>query len=624
MANAFPEIEKRSYVLKAIGMALFAFELHDSSLIYMEKSLEITTSDLERYHILSFIGSIELDLSETVEEKEAQDEHVYKAYNLINAGLTLYREREEVKTFAESEDWKDVLQRNIINQARCEIKVGELDKAIAIMDKVYKDMDDFLDGKFVDDITAELEKREDFEKIILVVEQLKRLDLLVWLGFESAEGNDRFQRAAWKCKKEDFLIKTYNTLITEADKYNIGARVRNQLATVYRFVFPNYKEAKRLLFEILDEKRHVAFDDADEDFVFLARLQIADILTEQFRTAVDPKEKAILCGEMKNLALQHSLTMSNGFEPYESQTTVSLALMLGKLGPTSEFQDLMEKTFRKGIDSLTDTEAWNDSMGFRLLAKVLAFIPELRRDAQIAYSLIFSSVDEGILNPQEEAVGGNAAAGTEGKMEAIVKGEAVAPTGVEKHISSTETISLTSSTAQLNLGMTEQTQEVLSLTNDASISSEETEDSPTTEDLNPYSSIFCNGCSAPFSDWNLGSVYLCIVCTNCDLCEDCWKKRDRCNKGEEWTDWKRFCGEGHRYIRGPMVGWKGVKGGVLRFAGAEEEKTAEGEKDGVEGGDGKGRGEEIVFEEWIRGLQCRWEEAWTHFWKREELVVDIC
>jgi hypothetical protein len=286
----------------------------------------------------------------------------------------------------------------------------------------------------------------------------------------------------------------------------------------------------------------------------------------------------------------------------------------------NEFQDLMEKTFRGCIDVLMDSQAWNDSQGFRLLAKVLAFIPELKRDAQLAYSLQFSSVDESVLNPPKEVAEENAAE-AEGDKEIVANGGTVVSAGEGKQIPTTDTITTITEMAKSNAETSKRILALLPNIKGAPTPSEEAKETPKTEDLNPYSEIFCNGCSKLFSDWNKGSVYLCITCTNCDLCEDCWKMRDRCNKGEEWRDWKSFCGEGHRYIRGPVIGWKGVKGGVLKLDGVGEEKV-EG-KDGGEGGDNCREWEEIVFKEWLEGLQERWTEAWKGFWKKEELVVDI-
>lgn len=83
----------------------------------------------------------------------------------------------------------------------------------------------------------------------------------------------------------------------------------NLQASAYSFVFPNYDKAKRLLNEILGGKKWKYFDDADEGFVFMIRLQVADVLIKQLKAAIDSDQNTILHGEMKNLALQHGLAV---------------------------------------------------------------------------------------------------------------------------------------------------------------------------------------------------------------------------------------------------------------------------------------------------------------------------
>lgn len=585
MTKVFPDIGNTSEALKAIGMAFYNFQLYGPSLEYMHKSLAATTSDIERFHIFFWIGDVELPLSEADEEgSDEQMDHIRKAYDAVNAAMTLYEEKEEVKNFIHETAFKrDVVQFNLINKARCEIKLGEIDKAIASMDQAYAVLgdaaDNCLNDQFVNDITTSLEKSGEFEKLLSVVERFKKWDMIDWLGFETATGHDRLQHAAWECKKLDSMVKTYESVISDVDKYNLGAHIRGSFANAYHFVFLNYDEAKRLLNEILDGKKGKPFADADEDFVFAIRLQIADVLTKQFKAATDPDQKTILHGEMKNLALQHSLAVSRDFNPYESQTMISFALMTAKMGPTNEFQTIMDKTFRGCIDALTDTQAWNDSQAFRLLAKTLAFIPEMKRDAQIAYSLQFSTVDEKLLNPPDEVEEEKPVDVTLTNGENVQPAEEIAPT---EHAASTPP-------------------------------NDEDPAEAFTEQLNPSGAIYCDGCARNFSDWTEGSTYICIMCTNCDLCEDCFTKIDRCNKGEPWPEWKRYCGPDHRYIKGSIKGWKGVRDGVLRFEYPEEEGTEEK----------IGRLEEIKFTDWIDGVQERWSEAWKEFWGKEELVVDI-
>ncbi|CZR57803.1 uncharacterized protein PAC_07692 [Phialocephala subalpina] len=594
--NCFPDMNSSFSALKSVGMTFYNFQLYDVALAWIEKALQATTKDTERFHTLYWIGQLELDIGGTLSLKEDAEPHARKAYDAVNQSIALYQQNEEVKQYVQTNDMKILVEFNLTNRSRCEVRLGEIDKAIVTMDEAYAvqgdDPERSLSSDFLKEITAYLEEHEDFEKLMEVIGHFEKWDLLALLGFSYSDGHDTFQHAAWVCKKQDFLIKTYEKVISDVAKYNTGARVRGRLAYVYQRVFPNYDAAKRLLFEIVDGKnsKGETFRDSDEDFVFESRLQLADVLMAQFREAADPVQKIALHGEMKNLILQHNIAMGNDYNMYESQSMISLALMTGKMGPTNDFQSVVEKTFRACIDALTDNQAWNDCSGFRILAKVLAFVPEMKRDAQIAFSLQFSAVDDKLFNSHSESgseAGDEDAGEPANSPEVLTNGQAVVPAATED-----------STPAQVD-----------------------EPDKGTDEDLNPNSAIWCDGCGDTFSNWNVRPVYGCIICTNCDLCENCWKKKDACNKGEPWTEWKTYCGDNHKYIKGPMPGWKGVKDGVLRI-----ENIGEGElhqTDAIGSGHNIAKVEEIKFEVWLDEIQERWTEAWKGFWKREDLVVDI-
>lgn len=90
----------------------------------------------------------------------------------------------------------------------------------------------------------------------------------------------------------------------------------------------------------------------------------------------------------------------------ESQTQVMLGLMARTIGSPIEFQRLLDATFNSSVAGLTDSVGWNDFYSFRLLAKVLACVPGLERDARIALSCQFSitdvSVDHGNSDASDE------------------------------------------------------------------------------------------------------------------------------------------------------------------------------------------------------------------------------
>lgn len=269
-------------------MAFFTYKLFPLALEYMQKSLAITTSDIEHYHTLFWIANIKLRLSDTTVDVDEKMAHVQSAYQTINTGLALYQEKEEIRNWFDGNMYRlNIVQFNLIDKATCEIRLGDIDQAIITMDQAYAAMGDIpdnsLNNDFVNEITAYLEKTGDFEKLLSVVGRFKKWDLIYWLAVTESTGHDRFQHAAWECKRHDLMVKIYDTLMNDVEKFNIGAKIRSNLASTYQFVFPNDSEAKRLLNEILERKKGIPWQDADDDFVFTARLQLADVLVSTLR-----------------------------------------------------------------------------------------------------------------------------------------------------------------------------------------------------------------------------------------------------------------------------------------------------------------------------------------------------
>ncbi|KAF2500664.1 hypothetical protein BU16DRAFT_557121 [Lophium mytilinum] len=113
--------------------------------------------------------------------------------------------------------------------------------------------------------------------------------------------------------------------------------------------------------------------------------------------------------------------------------------------------------------------------------------------------------------------------------------------------------------------------------------------------------VWCDGgCGTGLNSWTT-PVFYCIICACTDLCTSCHAKRLAQNHGEPANSWRTFCGKDHKYIKGPIEGWRGVKDGVMRI----------GE-------------EEIPFQDWLKDLEeKRWKDAWTTFWKGGTGVKDI-
>lgn len=64
--------------------------------------------------------------------------------------------------------------------------------------------------------------------------------------------------------------------------------------------------------------------------------------------------------------------------------------------------------------------------------------------------------------------------------------------------------------------------------------------------------VHCDGsCRTSMESWSQ-PFYYCIVCPNCDLCEDCHSKRIKQTQGIMEETWLSFCGTNHRYIKAPI------------------------------------------------------------------------
>jgi tetratricopeptide (TPR) repeat protein len=611
VANILDDTPRPPSAHRAIGMVLGRFDFYDAALSELDKSLQLCDSTLERFKTLQEITSVELNYSEDEKFKIDSNEHVAKAYEAISTALALRPDMKEDEAKIEKDrllllqgivsDRLQLLSEALVERAVLEVKLGKLDEALSTIDEVRALVKDAnMSSKEFNEIMKAFEKRNQYDKIMSAVEKFTKWDLLGWLAWGSDEDNEIFRHAAKKCDKVDFMIHTYDSLMRWLDELGAGpdgAGIRLQLAIAYQTVFPNIKEAKRLLYEVIEGKKGGALRASNT--IFSARLNLSDILMKEFLDAKDPDEKSRIYAEMKSLAFRNHVALADDFEPYESQTAIPVALMARKLGPASEFQSGMEKIFKGCVTALTDKDGWNDSEAFRLLAKVLAWVPGLERDAQISVSLQFSCVDKEVFKTQNGSpdAGGpdeTAANATNGSLE---NNQAISATDMTK-----SGISLEKPVETAVANGNNPSAETIGDESTKARSAEKllSKESEPEEDLLAFWSIKCNGCDKIIRNWKDGPFYLCVVCTDIDLCLECYNKIQASNQGGEWKEWQTFCGLHHRYI-GPMKDWNGVKDGVIRFG---EEKMA--------------------FTEWLDGLnKDRWREAWVNWWQKDELVDDI-
>lgn len=545
-ANTFPEIPKDAKAHQCIGYVLEYYHFYEETLKQHQRALDLSKTELHRFNLLYDTADVYCKLAgkEKPEGSESDANACYqKAYESILAALNIRPHAAEGEEL--SEDVEVTLQECFIVKAKCEKALGNPDDAIKSYEVARTEYKWLIPGDTLSQIPLLFEEGHRYTELMGLLEGWTFWDRLSWLAYmtdleKQEEANELFIHASKETGKEDFMVACYEKIISYTDESKAGALPRYYLAHAFRRVIGDLPKAKATLFEILDGEKCItpATEEENIEILLKTRFDLSDIIYEQFRSSSDRKEKVALLEEFKGIPERRLARESAVFSMFDSVTAVIMARMARKVGLALEFQDVLEQTFKSCVDALSDTEGWNDGSSLQLLAKVLVSIEGLTRDAQIALSAQFSIIDPEVSHGDDE----------------------------DK--------------------------------NNTTESAEET-----TEDLAPDFMLFCDGqCGGTlFSSYANGPVYSCLVCAACDFCEPCYLKRKAYNRGEPSTYWKTYCGTNHQYIRAPIDGWKGIKGGVVSI------------------GD-----EKFEFADWLKGLkEDRWGKAWETFWKNEELGPDI-
>jgi hypothetical protein len=361
-----------------------------------------------------------------------------------------------------------------------------------------------------------------------------------------------------------------------------------------------------------------AYEDTMNETKTAHRMQLADILFSEFQTCADPTKKETIMETLALLPSAHDDDDDNK-NIRESHVDMLRANMLRIMGPAKEYQKYMNELFTKCIAGLEDGVSWNDLSSLRLLAKVLASLDSLERDARIAISAQFSILDrethgQDTESEQSETLSDKDGGEGDAEQEPATESEEPTQSGAvtvqdavkesEQPVESGE-IRIDSPTDEARgiddkAASDEPVEEEQNSTKSEDLKSDESESAELDEDTTGVG-VFCDGqCGAEINSWTQ-PFYYCLVCPSCDLCEDCHSKRLKQTAGEIEEPWLSFCGANHRYIKGPMKDWKGIKNGVIRI---DED--------------------EVTVKEWLQGLkEERWQKAWEGFWTRQGGLKDI-
>ncbi|KAL1634037.1 hypothetical protein SLS56_002629 [Neofusicoccum ribis] len=584
-----PDLEKTSYAHRGIGLVLKWFDHYEAALEECRMSLENPSSVFEQFQALGSVADAAIHLAEQEDDEEKRTAYIKEAREAVNAEADLLP---QLGPRCEEKETKAYLANGFSDLAKCALLEDDVEAAITVVNERAVPLfpEDSFSYFYFGGITDKLDEKEQHDRLVELFSGFRDKDKLYWLSSYSnnKDNHEVFQRAAAKSGKQDLVVETCQRLLKLA--YQLFSRdlgLRYELADYYYRVIGDRGKARELLEQVMESSSK---GEAMEEYTLLStRSHLAELLMEQFRSTVDSSEKASILEEMKKLAFPPDYLLGADFNPHVSNTAIPAALMVRKMGPLLEFQSILNKSFDACIEGLTDAEGWNDSLTIRFFGKLLACLPGLEKDAQIALSSQFY-----YLNPEfKEQANDSASEASDGEE----AGEAGAET-TQPDSSTTEPATPEQKDAFKQyggVGGDPPTGEGLAAADKPS-----TDDVSLDADIDPECSISCNGCSKEFSSPHQGPIYTCIICTDEDLCADCYNKRVSWSQGEPVTDWRTYCGKDHHYVKHAPDGWKEVKDGAAIIAN-----------------------EKVEFGEWLKQVQERWTGAWEVFWGKEVDIVDI-
>lgn len=213
--------------------------------------------------------------------------------------------------------------------------------------------------------------------------------------------------AILKSQKSDGVIKVYRELITALDAEQSGAPIRVDLARILWRLRHDIKDVKPLLNQVLDstlEERRYALTKREPLEVAQSALWLmTDVLLDQFRNTKKMEDKRRILSEAtdlprRNFLASQPLLTDLVWSPYN----IAVAYMLRKIGPMSEYQQLMDLIFKKAVDGLDDETKINDIVYLTSLSKVFMMIPSLRKVGEKIYPAKSKSETDEYFEEDEE------------------------------------------------------------------------------------------------------------------------------------------------------------------------------------------------------------------------------
>ena len=414
------------------------------------------------------------------------------------------------------------------------------------------------------------------------INRLKKLDAdqrATWITNFGFEDERRFNYAAKITGDKDVLVQSYREAIEVVEKWPAVAELlevqaRFGLARAYWRVFEDEDAAYRELdraYDILGSINISEDDGGRYSFSQVLKGDVNKLFSELIfsRIHASPVKwvKRLLLEDLERVAKPPKAAKGSDVELRGFMYATLVAKAYLDHGRKKDALEILNPIFTNSVAALQDDTGANDSMSFRLLARVLAYMSlastSLDQHALIAYSAQFSQVnpnfDHKRVGPNErneDSDDGSAKdkANGNGTLDLQNGKQAETPAKSEANETTPESSLELSYEEDLQAGSTEMT------------------------------GARCDGCGAGIWRWNQ-SFYMCMVCANVDLCEACYAQQVARNNGQPFDLWYDYCGKNHTYLKGPLEGWAGVKDGIMSIG---EEK--------------------IKFEHWLSDVERDWHD----------------
>lgn len=602
-------MEKDANAHWAIAAVLADSQHYQAAHTELQAALSACVDPVERFRILNLLASAKL----STEDKEGAAETI--ADCLSNREVS-----------------PSLLRKALVTRGRIQVALEKLDEAVGSYDEARRaDPNEPMRGDLLQeefDVYRNKGVEADAE-LIGVVRGWQPLERLAWMtwNYDDFDGyHDSFRRAAGRAGERDFMIRAYEEVIGLLESVDAAPPMRFELAQAQWRVCEDAAAARAELDKVLDSSstgNPYRFTDEDPTYTLVKAVMLAtNIIHEQFRATADRELKARLLDEAKGLTrrgLAHSVSSTRSeLTPH----MVWIARMVRKMGPAREFEDALRAAFNVCYDALTDNVGWNDSMNLDYLAMTIFSLDGMEREARILVSAGFYELtkEEGSDDGDEGGEKG------EGGGEKGVVGEPEEKRGAgggggdvdvdadddKDDYDDDDDDSDDDDDKDEDEGSDEGSDDDDDDKDDDDddddkhiddgckhdTGGDNTQDKDDDFDLDD-NSYYCDGECKPvkkWASWKDGPMYLCLDCFDCDLCEACYVKRQAYNSGTKSEVGSTYCGPNHRYAKGPLEGWRGIKDGVMRIDGEEP----------------------IKFTDWLKDLkEKKWEAAWETFWRAE-------